>query len=73
VFIRDVAEVGFGNGPRYGAATRNGQGETVTGIVMMLKGANSSEVISNVKEKIEEIQKGLPEGVKLNLSLTVKN
>ncbi|MGJ1447496.1 CusA/CzcA family heavy metal efflux RND transporter [Sphingobacterium spiritivorum] len=65
VYIRDVAEVGFGNGPRYGAATRNGQGETVTGIVMMLKGANSSEVISNVKDKIEEIQKGLPEGVEI--------
>lgn len=65
VFIRDVAEVGFGNGPRYGAATRNGQGETVTGIVMMLKGANSSEVISNVKQKIAEIQKGLPEGVEI--------
>ena len=65
VFIRDVAEVGYGNGPRYGAATRNGQGETVTGIVMMLKGANSSEVISNVKEKIAEIQKGLPEGVEI--------
>lgn len=63
VRLRDVAEVRFGNGPRYGAATRNGQGETVTGIVMMLKGANSSEVISNVKEKIAEIQKGLPEGV----------
>lgn len=65
VFIRDIAQVGLGNGPRYGAATRNGQGETVTGIVMMLKGANSSEVISNVKEKIEEIQKGLPEGVEI--------
>ncbi|WP_277014362.1 CusA/CzcA family heavy metal efflux RND transporter [Flavobacterium lindanitolerans] len=63
VFIRDVAEVGFGNGPRYGAATRNGEGEAVTGIVMMLKGANSSEVISNVKTKIAEIEKGLPEGV----------
>ncbi|MBU7571011.1 MAG: CusA/CzcA family heavy metal efflux RND transporter [Flavobacterium sp.] len=65
VFIRDVAEVGFGNGPRYGAASRNGQGETVTGIVMMLKGANSSEVISNVKAKISEIEKGLPEGVEI--------
>ncbi len=65
VFIRDVAEVGFGNGSRYGAATRNGQGETVTGIVMMLKGANSSEVISNVKEKITEIQKSLPKGVEI--------
>ncbi|MBU2045420.1 MAG: CusA/CzcA family heavy metal efflux RND transporter, partial [Bacteroidetes bacterium] len=46
-----------------GAATRNGQGEVVTGIVMMLKGANSSEVISDVKEKIEQIKKTLPEGV----------
>lgn len=65
VRLRDVAEVRFGNGPRYGAATRNGQGEAVTGIVMMLKGANSSEVISDVKEKIAEIQKGLPEGVEI--------
>ncbi|MBN8880587.1 CusA/CzcA family heavy metal efflux RND transporter [Chitinophaga sp. 212800010-3] len=65
VFIRDVAQVGFGIGPRYGAATRNGQGETVTGIVMMLKGANSSAVISNVKAKIAEIQKSLPEGVEI--------
>ncbi|WP_113663407.1 CusA/CzcA family heavy metal efflux RND transporter [Pedobacter nanyangensis] len=63
VLIRDVAAVQFGNGVRYGAATRNGEGETVTGIVMMLKGANSSEVINNVKEKIEQIKKTLPEGV----------
>ena len=65
VLLRDVAEVRFGNGPRYGAATRNGEGETVTGIVMMLKGANSSEVITDVKEKITEIQKSLPEGVEI--------
>ncbi|HQS50847.1 MAG TPA: efflux RND transporter permease subunit, partial [Daejeonella sp.] len=45
VLIRDVAKVQFGNSVRYGAATRNGEGEVVTGIVMMLKGANSSEVI----------------------------
>ncbi|KAA8478257.1 cobalt-zinc-cadmium resistance protein CzcA [Arcticibacter tournemirensis] len=63
VLIRDLAKVQFGNGVRYGAATRNGQGETVTGIVMMLKGANSSEVISDVKERITQIQKTLPEGV----------
>ncbi|MFN8414842.1 MAG: CusA/CzcA family heavy metal efflux RND transporter [Cytophagaceae bacterium] len=63
ILLRDIAEVHFGNGPRYGAATRNGQGETVTGIVMMLKGANSSEVVSNVKERIAEIEKSLPEGV----------
>lgn len=63
VLIRDVAKVQFGHGVRYGAATRNGEGEVVTGIVMMLKGANSSEVISNVKDKIEQIKKTLPEGV----------
>lgn len=65
VLLRDVAQVQFGNGPRYGAATRNGQGEAVTGIVMMLKGANSSQVIANVKNKIAEIEKSLPEGVEI--------
>ncbi|BDD12743.1 acriflavine resistance protein B (plasmid) [Fulvitalea axinellae] len=63
VMIRDVAEARYGNAIRYGAATRNGEGEVVTGIVMMLKGANSSEVISGVKEKIEQIKESLPEGV----------
>lgn len=65
VLIRDVATVQFGNSVRYGAATRNGEGEVVTGIVMMLKGANSSEVVNNVKEKIEQIKKTLPEGVEI--------
>src|SRR5215217_1625583 len=63
ILIRDVATVQFGNNVRYGAATRNGKGEIVTGIVMMLKGANSSEVINNVKARIEQIKKTLPEGV----------
>ena len=63
VLIRDVAKVQFGHGVRYGAATRNGEGEVVTGIVMMLKGANSSAVINDVKDKIEQIKKTLPEGV----------
>ncbi|HQT22936.1 MAG: CusA/CzcA family heavy metal efflux RND transporter [Sphingobacteriales bacterium 17-39-43] len=63
VLIRDVAKVQFGNSVRYGAATRNGEGEVVTGIVMMLKGANSSEVINAVKARIEQIKKTLPEGV----------
>ena len=65
VLIRDVAKVQFGNGVRYGAATRNGKGEIVTGIVMMLKGANSSEVVNNVKARIEQIKKTLPEGVEI--------
>ena len=63
VLVRDVAKVQFGHGVRYGAATRNGEGEVVTGIVMMLKGANSSAVINDVKDKIEQIKETLPEGV----------
>ncbi|MEJ7766346.1 MAG: CusA/CzcA family heavy metal efflux RND transporter [Chitinophagaceae bacterium] len=63
VLVRDVAKVQFGNSARYGAATRNGQGEVVTGIVMMLKGANSSLVINSVKTKIDQIRQTLPEGV----------
>ncbi|MES2649297.1 MAG: CusA/CzcA family heavy metal efflux RND transporter [Bacteroidota bacterium] len=63
VLIKNVATVQFGSNVRYGAATRNGEGEVVTGIVMMLKGANSSAVINNVKTRIEQIKKTLPEGV----------
>ncbi|NAS30005.1 CusA/CzcA family heavy metal efflux RND transporter [Flavobacteriaceae bacterium R38] len=63
ILVRDVAKVQIGHGVRYGAATRNGDGEVVTGIVLMLKGANSSQVILNVKDKIEQIKTTLPEGV----------
>lgn len=63
VFIRDVAKVKFGSFLRYGAFTKNGKGEAVGGIVMMLKGENSNDVIKNVKERIALIQKSLPEGV----------
>jgi cobalt-zinc-cadmium resistance protein CzcA len=63
VRIRDVAQVRIGSAVRYGAVTRNGQGETVGGVVMMIKGENSSAVIKRVKEKITEIRKTLPEGI----------
>lgn len=63
VLIRDIAEVGFGSAVRYGAMTRNNEGEVVGGLVLMLKGANSSEVIGNVKERITQIRKSLPDGV----------
>ncbi|MDP2041129.1 MULTISPECIES: CusA/CzcA family heavy metal efflux RND transporter [Algoriphagus] len=63
VLIKDVAEVKLGNSVRYGATTRDGEGEVVSAIVMMLKGENSAEVIENVKSRIAEIQKTLPEGV----------
>lgn len=63
VLIRDIANVQYGSATRYGAATRNAQGEVVVGVVMMLKGQNSADVTKRVKEKIEVIQKTLPEGV----------
>lgn len=63
LFIRDVAEVKIGYATRYGAMTYNDQGEVSGAVVMMLKGANSSQVIKEVKAKVDEIQKTLPEGV----------
>ena len=65
VFIRDVAKVKFGSFVRYGAFTKNGKGEAVGGIVMMLKGENSNDVIKLVKERMTLIEKSLPEGVKI--------
>jgi len=69
ILLRHVAEVQFGSAIRYGAMTKNGQGETVGAVVMMLKGANSSEVITNVKERIAAIEKNLPEGVTIEAFL----
>lgn len=63
VLIRNVAKLQYGSANRYGAATRDGEGEVVVGVVMMLKGQNSAEVTERVKEKIETVQKSLPEGV----------
>ncbi len=63
IFIRDVAEVKYGSFVRYGAFTKNGKGEAVGGIVMMLKGENSNDVIKNVKERMALIQKSLPAGI----------
>ncbi len=63
LFIRDVAHIAIGNAVRYGAMTYNDEGEVAGAVVMMLKGANSNEVIKNVKERTEQIQKTLPEGV----------
>jgi cobalt-zinc-cadmium resistance protein CzcA len=63
ILISDVAKVQFGSAVRYGASTRNGEGEVVSAIVMMLKGENSAKVISDIKEKIAQIEKTLPEGV----------
>jgi cobalt-zinc-cadmium resistance protein CzcA len=66
LLIGDVAEVKYGHAARYGALTYNGEQQVSGAVVMMLKGANSNEVISNIKEKIEEIRKTLPEGVTID-------
>ena len=63
VLISNVAEVRIGAATRYGAMTRNDEGEVVGAVVMMLKGANSSKVIAHVKERMLQIEKTLPEGV----------
>ena len=52
IFVKDVAEVRLGSAVRYGAMTYNGQVDAVGGIVMMLKGANSNEVVNLIKDKI---------------------
>lgn len=63
VKVCDVAKVQLGHATRFGAVTRNGEGEVVAGIAIMLKGENFQEVSKNVKERINQIQKSLPEGV----------
>src|SRR6218665_530815 len=65
VYLKDVAEVKIGHAIRYGAMTYKDQGEVAGAVVLMLKGANASAVITDVKTKIEEIKKTLPEGVVL--------
>ncbi|MEZ4787991.1 MAG: CusA/CzcA family heavy metal efflux RND transporter [Flavobacterium haoranii] len=66
VYVKDIAEVKFGHANRFGAITGNGQGEKVMGQIMMLKNANSKQVLSDVKERVAELQKTLPQGVYLN-------
>jgi cobalt-zinc-cadmium resistance protein CzcA len=63
VFIKDVAEVQFSSAVRYGAMTYNGKVDAVGGIVLMLKGANSNEVVQRIKDKMVIIQKSLPDDV----------
>ena len=63
VLVQHVADVTIGSAIRYGALTEAGYGEVTGGIVMMLKGGNSSDVVKNVKARIAEIQQTLPEGL----------
>lgn len=63
ILVRDLAEVKPGSATRYGALAYNAEGEVAGAVVMMLKGENSNKVIRNIKEKIKQIEKTLPEGV----------
>lgn len=65
VRVMDVATVRYGSPKRYGAMTMDGKGEVVGGITLMLKGGNSSQAITNVKERMKQVQKALPEGVEI--------
>ncbi|MGE0560223.1 MAG: CusA/CzcA family heavy metal efflux RND transporter [Flavobacteriales bacterium] len=65
VRIKDVATVGLGSPKRYGAMTMDGKGEVVGGITLMFKGANSSEAVNNVHQRMELVKKSLPEGLEI--------
>ncbi|QCR25257.1 MULTISPECIES: CusA/CzcA family heavy metal efflux RND transporter [Pontibacter] len=68
VLISDIAQVRFGSANRYGALT-DATGEAVGGIVMLLKGENTNQVVDRVKERLEQIRKSLPEGVEIQAFL----
>jgi len=63
--VGDVARVEIGNELRQGAVTKDGQGEVVTGIALKEINENTKQVIERIKAKVEEINKSLPEGVKI--------
>ncbi len=63
IYVHNVADVQLGSAIRQGAVTMNGEGEVAAGITMMLKGENSRVVVDRVKEKIETVQRALPDTV----------
>lgn len=67
VFVRDVAQVSFGHAVRFGAVIKNGDTESVGGIVLMIRGGNAKEIVGRVKQRVKEINdKGmLPNGLKI--------
>ncbi|MGM9747267.1 MAG: CusA/CzcA family heavy metal efflux RND transporter, partial [Candidatus Cryptobacteroides sp.] len=85
VHVKDLGKVGFGAPKRFGAMTMDGEGECVGGIAMMLKGANANAVTKTLEERVEKVQKMLPEGVSIepylnrselvdrNISTVIKN
>ncbi|MHC4791224.1 MAG: efflux RND transporter permease subunit, partial [Planctomycetota bacterium] len=66
VYLKDVAEIQIGHQTRNGVVTKDGEGEAVIGMVIMLKGSNSKHVVDRVRAEIPQIQKSLPPGVKIS-------
>ena len=65
--VNDVATVRVGSLTRYGAVTKDGNGETVQGLVLSLRGANASAVVKAVRVKLDELQAAMPKGVTFNV------
>lgn len=65
LLLKDVADIGSGPQMRRGIAELNGEGETVGGIIVMRYGENAKTTIDSVKAKLEELKKGLPDGVEV--------
>jgi cobalt-zinc-cadmium resistance protein CzcA len=63
ITVGDVAEVKIGALTRYGAVSKNGQGEAVTGLVLSLRGANARQTINGIEKKLAQISQGFPKGV----------
>ena len=63
ITVGDVAEVKIGALTRYGAVSKNGEGEAVTGLVLSLRGANARQTITGIEKKLAEISPGFPKGV----------
>jgi len=63
ITVGDVAEVKIGALTRYGAVSKNGEGEAVTGLVLSLRGANARQTIAGIEKKLAEISPGFPKGV----------
>ncbi|MBB4637530.1 efflux RND transporter permease subunit [Longimicrobium terrae] len=65
VLVGDVAEVGYGSELRQGAVSRDGRGEVVSGMVLMLRGENGRDVVSRVRQRVEAVNRSLPDGVRV--------
>ena len=67
IFVSDVADIRIGSLTRYGAVTKDGKGEAVTGLVLSLRGANARQTVIDIEKKLEEISPGFPEGVEVEV------